>query len=246
MHQLYREREYENATGPGLTVLVIYLRPSVRTPLLSIMADLGVFVVECVGDRWRKTAAAFRSDFAVVVGDCTAGHLQVVAEIAERVGGAVVGVSRTADQFPSFVRAGALACVTDEGTRDALAGPVEEVAKFARRLKELSVDGAVDAPSPLTVFDDVQFHLNPPLLVRQARSVALSDSECGALLALSERMGKPVSTETMEQRVSQHSGTVSPGYIKTIMLRIRRKVDSIGGDSGVLGAVRGFGYVLRS
>lgn len=243
MQELHRERSI--VSGPGLHALVIYLRPSRRTPLLSVLSELGVFVVECVGNRWRKAHAAWPSDLALVVADCSPEHLQVVTEVAEQTGRPVLCVASNGDQFASFVRAGASACVSDDDDRPSLVAHIESVARLARRNKELPREAGREDLAAFIVFDDVRFHLNPPFLAREAKSVSLSLSECDALLALTESLGSPVATETIEERLGRRSAPVSPGYTKTIMLRIRRKVDSIGGDSAVLGAVRNFGYVLR-
>lgn len=246
MQHLYLEREQEIAAGPGLTALVVYLRPAVRAPLLSVLSELGVLVVECLGDSWARAWATGHADFGVIVVDDSIEHLRLFSEIVERTGSPVLAFAASGKQCNSFERAGASACAAEADALEHLADAVKEVARQVRRLQSQPRVTGRGAEPRFTVFHDVQFHVDPPYLVRHAQSVALSTSECDALLALSERMGTPVSTEAMEQRLSPRSGPVSHGYIKTIVLRIRRKVDSIGGDSAVLGAVRGFGYVLRS
>ena len=246
MQEINLAREQVVTAGPGLTALVGYLRPSARGPLLSTLSELGVLVVECVGDHWARAWSSGRADFAVVVADDSGEHLGMFTEIAQRTAAPVLALTPSKEQFGSFERAGALACAAEADGLDQLAEPVKQVAREARRLQSQPRASSYLPEPQFTVFQDIQFHVDPPFLVRQARSVALSHSECDALLALSERMGAPVSTEDMEQRLSRRCGTVSSGYVKTIVLRIRRKVDSIGGDSAVLGAVRGFGYVLRN
>ena len=245
MQDLYLEREQVIASGPGLTALVVYLRPTARVPLLSVLSELGVLVVECVGDAWSRAWSTGHLDFAVVVADDCVDHLLVFSQIVERTGAPVMALTLARERFGGFERAGAGVCAADSDAIDELCELVKKVAREARKSQGQPRPLSSEPEPRFTVFQDVQFHVDPPFLVRQSQSVSLSSSECDALLALSERMGTPVSTASMEQRLARRCGSVSPGYIKTVMLRIRRKVDSIGGDSAVLGAVRGFGYVLR-
>ncbi len=247
MQELYTEHEQGIASGPGLTALVVYLRPSVRAPLLALLAELGVLVVECKGEQWVRAWSAGQTDFAVVVADESSDHLGLFAEVVGKTRAPVLALVGSAAEFASFERAGAAACAAEADGFDQLASPIKQVSREARRLQGFGITPR-QSEQRITVFEDVQFHIDPPYLARDTRSVVLSASECDTLLALSERMGMPVSTEAMEQRLARRSGTASPspGYIKTIVLRLRRKVDSIGGDSAILGAVRGFGYVLRS
>lgn len=246
MQELNLARDRGGAVGPGLTALVVLLRPSTRGPLLSVLSELGVLVVECAGGYWARAWSSGHADFAVVVANDSTDHLATFSEIAERTGAPVLALTPTKEQFGSFERAGAVACAAEAEPLEELVEPLKQAAQEARRLQVQPRAKGYETEPQFTVFQDIQFHVDPPFLVRHARSVALSHSECDALLALSERLGAPVSTEAMEQRLSRRSGPVSSGYVKTIVLRLRRKVDSIGGDSAVLGAVRGFGYVLRN
>jgi DNA-binding response OmpR family regulator len=230
---------------PGLTALVVYLRPSLRGQLLPVLADLGIFVAEAVGEaraaNW--TSGRVHSDLVIVVGDDEEAHLRFVSQLASRVSAALIAVTPNQACIDSYLRAGAQACVTDDDTSPSLAAAIRPVAQFARRLKDRALqDGRTES---VRVFHDLDFMLAPPELSCDSRSVALSGTERDVLLALVESLGSPVSSEALEARLTRPGTTATRGYLKTVILRIRRKVEAVGGDSGILGAVRGYGYVLR-
>ena len=246
MQELYLERQQHTPSGPGLTALVVYLRPSARTPLLSALSAFGIMVVESLGESWERAWSLGPADLGVVVADDSREHLRIFAEMASSTAAPILALTRSNTEFSAFEHAGAWACAAEASEPQDFHEPLKNVAREARRKQERISSRGLTAWAGLTVFDDIQFQLNPPCLVRNTRSVALSALECDALQALSEQMGRPVANTAMEKRLARRSGPVSAGYIKTIVLRLRRKVDLIGGDSAVLAAVRGFGYVLRS
>jgi len=66
------------------------------------------------------------------------------------------------------------------------------------------------------------------------------------LVELARARGLPVRTADLERRVASLSprSQINKGYVKTIVLRIRRKVALVGGDPSLLRNVRSIGYML--
>jgi DNA-binding response OmpR family regulator len=207
---------------------------------------MGVFMVECIGDPLQMLSAEGlrASDFAIVVGDEVPGHLRLVADLVEGPLPVVLAVTPGGSSAASYRRAGATACISDtDDPRHIL----DMIRLVGRRARELRADETLRLRprSHLTVFGDIQFQLGPAILTRGSQSVVLSRTEREALVALAESPGVSISRGALEARIFGKDTAVSPGYLKTVVLRIKRKVASLGADPNMLGAVRGYGYVLR-
>lgn len=227
---------------PGLTALVVYLRPALRGRLLSMLADLGIFVVEHQGARGvLHTAFGARTDFAIVAGDDIAEHHAVVRDLLEALSSVVVALVPAGTDDSGYLAAGA-ACVIVDGVPDdefaRLIAPAVRQARWLRGLGELAAE--------FIVFRDIRFRTLPPELSRKGQTLPLARTESEVLAELSRSRGRPVSTAELERRLANAStrSAVHAGYVKTIVLRIRRKVEDLGGNPAMLRNVRGFGYML--
>jgi DNA-binding response OmpR family regulator len=86
----------------------------------------------------------------------------------------------------------------------------------------------------------------PPELRLGTRTVPLSRVEFQVLSTLVSSIGEPVDYARLSESLLPGSSDQGvAGYLKTVILRIRRKAASLGADASLLAAVRGCGYVLR-
>lgn len=227
---------------PGLAALVVYLRPAPRARLLRLLAELGVFVIEQQGgDDAKQTAMSTRSDFVIVVGEDHPDHARLAAELLTALASIVVALLPAGADSARYQAAGAAVTLRDDVTDEAFGPTLRPAMRQARFLRDLGRMAA-----EYIVFRDVRFRTAPPELARGTSSVGLTRVECEVLSLLSRSIERPVATTELEQQVAAISTRTDlhPGYVKTIILRIRRKVAEIGGDPDRLRSVRGVGYVL--
>lgn len=76
--------------------------------------------------------------------------------------------------------------------------------------------------------------------------LSLTRAESELLAELARALGRPVPTTELERRLLGNEARPDPhgGYVKTVVLRIRRKVELLGADPLLLRNVRGYGYML--
>ena len=235
------ERAAESASTqlPALEASILYLRPSLQIHLLSALTDLGIFVSESTSVRPAALAVArvsANADLLVLVCDDSPEHCAVISALPAR--------DRPGDRgdCPAALQRGAnhqrwSACLLQRrNVRSSLLGALTSAATHSRRLQLARETGAA------TLFGDVVFQNNPPLLMREGSAVALSRSEGRALAALIAARGEPVGKRLLGDQGEQ---AINPANLKTIVMRLRRKAATLGGDPVMLGSVRGFGYVLR-
>lgn len=237
--------EYDAAivpTRPGLTALVVYLRPAQRGRLLRVLADLGIFVVEHQGPaNALATAYNTRSDFLIVVGGNQSEHATLAHELLSALSSVLVAIVPPETPSEPYLEQGATA-VIDETVPDAefgnLIGPAVRRARWLRNVGEIAAE--------YVIFRDILFRTMPPQLERQGLSVSLSRVETEVLVELSRSLGRPVRSVDLERRVASLSSRteIHAGYVKTIILRIRRKVEELGGSPDMLRNIRGIGYML--
>jgi DNA-binding response OmpR family regulator len=220
--------------------MVVYRRPVARRQLLGALADLGVFVVEQPsGSQALEVAIAAGAEVAVVVANASPDDEQLVASLAANTARSViVSLPAGADCAP-FLGAGAMRCITDGDFETAFPALVAAAATRARTFREVAA--AADA----AIFGGIAFDPRIPALSRAGRSRTLSRSERAVLVRLWASAGRPVDALELERAADVPAGS-RPGFLKAVILRLRRKIDDLGADPGLLRTVRGFGYVLAT
>lgn len=224
---------------PALEAVILYLRPSLRIHLLGALAELGVFVSETTSlPAITLPLARFagRADLLILVCDDSDEHRQLLAALPAESATVVVAIIPSASRRTRLLDAGAFACCDEELSRAALLATLTLAAERARQSRQFREAGGA------TLFGDVVFQQDPPLLMREGTAVALSRSEGRVLTTLVAARGEPVEKQALE---NQGDLVINAANLKTIVMRLRRKVASLGGDPVMLCSVRGFGYVLR-
>jgi len=222
---------------PGLTALVVYLRPAPRGRLLTTLAELGIFVTEFQGPSgFREQAARMRADIGVLVAGPAADHGDVARELMEQVGPSLIVCVPPGVDPGDYMEVGAMTALTDDDL-----GDVARLAVVAQRARLMRTSPR--PPCDGIVFGDVELRLSPPALRRGRVSVPLSRSEREVVRALAANLGRPVSQAELERHACP-GVPAHPGFLKAVVLRVRRKVEEIGGDPLLLRTVRGFGYIL--
>jgi len=229
-------------SSPGLRALLIYLRPAPRTRLLALLADLGIFVVEHQGsDRALDTAYATRTDLIIVVGDDVPEHAALAGSVLAALSSVLVVLTPGEIDERAYRAAGAAAIIPDTVSEEEFIralGPAVQQARGLRSLGELAAE--------FIICGDVLFRTSPPELHREGRAVPLARTESAVLLELSRTPGKLVRTVDLERRLAALSARGEPhtGYVKTVVMRLRHKVQDLGGNPARLRNVRGIGYML--
>lgn len=230
------------ASPPGLTAALIYLRPVPRARLLATLANLGVFVREYqslpVLELWGE---APECELALVAGGNDPAHLAAVSRIVSSLTPAVVALVQDEQAATSYGNAGVLAAVRDGELDGALVTAVTSAAQHARQRRELR-----RTASDTVVVGDVRFAVQAGRLECNGRGVGLSGTEMKVLRRLTATPGVPVSVSELEGAVQQSTGEAPHGSeLRATILRLRRKLEQVGGNPLQLGTVRGFGYVLQ-
>lgn len=231
-----------SASPPGLTAALIYLRPVPRARLLTTMANLGVFVREYqslpVLELWGE---APECELALVAGGNDPAHLAAVDRILHSVTPALVALVQDEKAETAYSGAGVLATVRDDGLESALVAAIGSAAQFARQRRESS-----RTASDTIAMGDVRFAIQAGRLECNGRGVGLSGTELKVLRRLTATPGVPVSASELEGEVQQSAGDGPRGSeLRATILRLRRKLEQVGGNPLQLGTVRGFGYVLQ-
>ena len=229
---------------PGLGALIVYLRPAPRARLLRLLAELGVFVIEHQGAAGAlQTAFGTRTDFVIVVGEDDPEHRRVAKELLAALSSVLVVLLPAETSGRRLPAVGAAVCIHDDMADDEfgrLIGPALRQARALRNLGELAAE--------FIVYRDIVLRLMPPELARRGQTIPLTQVETEVLVGLVRARGMPVPTTELERRVAVLSRRtrVTRGYVKTIVLRIRRKLALMGGDPSVLRNVRSIGYMLAT
>lgn len=223
--------------NPGLTALVVYLRPAPRRLLLDAAARVGLFVVEHQGAKGVLEAARLvRADLAVVVRQPDEG-LDVVKLLAEAFPRRLVVVHPPGAQRepnPVFLHAAVISDLDLEHDFGQIIGPAARAARLARE----------QAAATIRVFGELEFAPESRELRCGDRIQPLSRWEREVLGRLARTVGRPVSHEELERCCAESDEPVHPGLLKAVVLRLRRKAEALGADPQLLQTVRGFGYVL--
>lgn len=227
---------------PGLGALIVYLRPAPRARLLRLLAELGIFVVEHQGAAGAvHTAYSTRTDFIIVVAAEDDEHVKVARDLLSALSSVLVVLLPPAAAPDRYVAVGAVVCINEDVPDVEFGRLIAPAVRQARGLRGLG-----DLAAEFVVCQNILFRTMPPELVRDGRTVALTRVEAELLTELSRARGRPVRMEDLERRVASLSprSRVRRGYVKTIVLRIRRKVARLGGDPSLLRNVRAVGYML--
>ena len=228
------------APPPALTALVLYLRPAPRRAILELLADLGIRVVEHQGRAGaREVARAAATEMTLLVPDIEADQRDGPGLIPALDGPLVVCLKPGTATVPYF-ESGAELCLFDDDLGPAALAALARVAGEARALRA----NAAPSVSPRPLFGDLAYDGAQAALRRGSKSVALSRSERAVLDRLCETRGKPVELDELERAAIPEGMSVQPGFLKAVILRLRRKAEELGGDPLMLRTVRGFGYVL--
>ncbi len=133
---------------------------------------------------------------------------------------------------------GVIATLSDDEVEASLVSAVAAAAQRARSRRESGVN--LDT----VLVGDVRFAVAAGRLECNGRMLGLSPVEQKILRRLSASPGVPVSALELEGEVKDTRETKHGGELRATILRIRRKLEQVGGNPLLLGTVRGFGYVL--
>ena len=226
--------------SPRLDASVVYCRPALRAPLLGSLAELGVFVSEVALTAGATTVSPgfyIEPDLLIMVCGDAPEDLRLIANLYRPGLPVLIALLPPGTDQSPLMEAGIFACCDGEGSRESLLSvliPAAARARFERQARPRE--------TPL-LFGDVVFQREPVALIRGGRAINLSKSEGSVLAMLIAARGEPVEIVRLGQ---QGDRVLTVANLKTIVMRIRRKVAHLGGDPTTLSSVRGFGYVLRS
>ena len=241
---LRRPTSIQEDSNPGLSALVVYFHPVAREKVLRTLVSLGVFAREIDHSSGApvvpRTGAA---DFAICFATGASSEVDTISAYGRLVNAVCVVVPPDCEASALNVLRG------DHISRGSEETPLERdvvlrVAQLARRRAEGKLAAAQPAPS--VIFGGVVFQPGQPLLQRGNRVAGLSPTEFGVLRALVSARGSVVSKSVLQFELTGGEEYATDGYLKTVVLRIRRKVEGLGGDASHLAAIRGSGYVLRA
>jgi len=233
------------SNSPGLKVTVLYYRPTDRVDVLRSLVALGMFVheIDCgsEGTAWASRNAD--SDAAVAFVDDSDAHRAVMRVVAQQFRAALAVLPECLAN-PSIAEiAGDEAVRERAGEFKLIEESVMRIGQLARRRSQgRSDDQMVHAP----VFGVVSFRSSHRWLERDGEVVALSPIEHGILRALVSANGRVVPKDMLLRELSRTNELARDGYLKAVVLRIRRKAERLGGDSSLLCSIRGLGYLLKA
>ena len=228
------------ASPPGLTTALIYLRPVPRARLLGMLANLGVFVREYqtlpVLELWGE---APECELALLAGLNDPAHIAAAERLVSSVTPAVVALVPDEVTALAYERVGVLKTVRDAELDGALVAAIGSAAQHARTRRETG--RLVDS----VAVGDVRVSVQAGRLEGNGRGVGLSGTELKILRRLTATPGVPVSSSELEGEVQDSPESSAGGSeLRATILRLRRKLEQVGGNPLQLGTVRGFGYVL--
>ena len=229
---------------PGLTALIVYMRPTHRPALLEPLAELGLFIHEITSDQIPDVLAApsMTPDVIAVVGEEHPEHLKVVRELVSRLTPALLAIWPDGQDTSTVQASGAMAVISD-GQAGVLTTAMAPVARLARTLRETR---QIALRKPIAVFGGLNLRSDPARLETESRSVRLSAAEYAAVGLLATSLGRPVPSAALElaAREAGDSDEESDHRLAPMIARLRRKAAQLGGQAVLLSSVRGFGYVL--
>lgn len=223
----------------ALVADVVYLRPADRAPLLGILANCGILVRESSAlVPGSYVSAGRRGDMAVAVTDASASSLAIVRAISNAYT-VTLALSESESVVADLAAAGATHVAHESSGWKTLALTLREAARLARLTRE----GEGPASSPL--FGTLELRLSPPELCATVGSIRLSAVEFRVLHLLARRRGELVARSELLAAISSGEPGPNNGYLKTVVLRLRRKAELLAGNPQLLGSLRGAGYILK-
>ncbi len=229
------------ATPPGLTAALVYLRPIPRVRLLNTLANLGVFVREYqalpVIELWNE---GHECDLALIAGGNDPSHIAATARMVSAITPAVVALVPDEHAREAFRGTGVITTLCDEELESSLVNAIGLAAQRARSRRESGAN--VDT----VLVGDVRFAISAGRLECNGRALGLSPFEQRILRRLTASPGIPVSATELEGDVEDSRESPRGSELRAAILRIRRKLEQVGGNPLMLGTVRGFGYVVVS
>ena len=228
----------QSSPNAGLFVDLLYLRPTHRPPLLRLLAELGVFVHEYHAMPLEGGRSTFAGELILALADASPASLQAVSELAST-GSIVIAVTENNHGAVALAEAGAFATLSESTTVDAMRAALSKAMRVAR------AGGPGPRSDGVSVFGSLFFRSMSSELVQGRTATILSPVELEVMRSLVRHLGDLVPKEVLQSRLRRNGEDVSDGYLKTVILRIRRKAELLGGDPAALAAVRGLGYVLR-
>jgi hypothetical protein len=227
----------------GLSALVLYLRPTVRAELVGNLVKSGLFVREqdVLEADAADEASTDGADLVIVCMEGTSSHRSLMSRIAQS--GRIVIAVLPAMSSALSVTEGAFAVVRGDENAAGLSQVLGAAGKEARIRRLGSAIRGLRQP---LIFGRLHYRESNPWLSSERELTSLSPTEHGVLNALVARLGSVVTKAELCARLAGEDEPASDAYLKTVILRIRRKAARLGGDPTRLVAVRGAGYVLRS
>ncbi len=226
---------------PGLTAAIVYLRPVARGELLTSLSNLGVFVREYqslpVVELWTEGREC---DLAIIVGSKDPAHIAATRRISEAITPATLCILPDESAEAAYFDAGALTAVLDAELSVSLVPAIGLAAQRARQRQRSGV-------ATETIFvGPIRFSVTSGRLECNGRATGLSQVERKVLRRLTVSPGVPVSAAELEIEVQPETSERPPhgSELRATILRIRRKLEQVGGNPLMLGTVRGFGYVF--
>ncbi|MGE0600095.1 MAG: winged helix-turn-helix domain-containing protein [Dehalococcoidia bacterium] len=213
--------------------------------MLQSLVALGMFVneIDCGanGSAWPSPKA--HGDVAIAFVEDSPAHREAVRMVAQQFLATLVVLP----ECPSCARVRDFHCdeVVRESRGDAFA--IQESVGRVGQLARSRTSGKLAMPeTDVSIFGVLRFRPSQRWLERGSQVVTLSPTEHGVLRALVSANGGVVPKEALLRELSGSEIPASDGYLKTVILRIRRKADRLGGDASRLSSIRGFGYLLKA
>ena len=226
--------------GPGLVAAALYLRPSRRAEAVGAMVELGMFVREFQTSPTDALRLNDSAELSLIFASPDPTHIRVVERLADGDRVVAVVLPGTVAVEP-FARAGAMRVLREDDSPAEIRAALSYCGHLARQRRGNRMSG----DRKTTIFGGLEFHPAQRWLSRGETLTSLSPPEHGVLRALVTAGGSVVPKAHLQRELTGTEDPASAGYLKTVVLRIRRKVELMGGDPGQLTAVRGAGYVLR-
>lgn len=196
--------------------------------------------VVCARDGWAGFTTALHPGFDVIILDVTLPRMDgfTVAKRLRADGNKTPILMLTArDSVPDMVKG------LDVGADDYLTKPFAFEVLLAR-LRAVSRRGPI-ATSVLLKVGDLQMDTATRNVSRAARSIGLTPREYSLLELLMRNAGRPLSRNTILERVWGFESEVEENTVEAFIKLLRQKVE-VGFEAKLIHTVRGIGYCLRS